>query len=172
MDDSLDIVTVGDPRLNEVTPVDDFALARQGLERLTAKLREIGGAGLAGPQLGIPLAIAAVEVRRTPMFPTRPESGLLWLINPRVVETAESTNDDWEACFSVPEIIGLVPRAASVTVEYADVDSQPRRERYEGYVARVIQHEIDHLNGREYLTRMHDMSTISTQTNFMKRVNQ
>lgn len=161
------IVTVGDPRL--IVPCAPAGQADVGpmLDRLAAVLRELVGAGLAAPQIGEPLRVAVVEVRRTPTFPDRPETGLIELVDPVVVERSDDVLVDTEGCFSVPGYVGRVPRAASVTIENTLRDGSRVTQVYEGYVARVVQHEIDHLDGRTYLHRMTDLTTFATTENWL-----
>ena len=127
-----------------------------------------GGAGLAAPQIAAPVKLIVVEVRKTDVFPDRPTSPLLQMINPVVVEQSGTTEIGWEGCFSVPGLMGLVPRAETITVGYTAVDGASVTEQYSGYLARVIQHEIDHLNGVEFVDRMTTMESLTTVTNYVE----
>ncbi len=162
------IVTIGDPRLKQQTA--RAADARDVLELLAAmtdRLRGLNGAGLAAPQVGAPVRVVVVEVRRTDVFPDRPETPLLQMVNPVITDRSESGLTDWEGCFSVPGLMGRVPRAENVTVEYTTPEGRQVAEGYGGYAARVIQHEIDHLDGTEFLDRMPSMKTITTVQNYL-----
>jgi peptide deformylase len=75
---------------------------------------------------------------------------------------------EYEGCFSVPGYVGLVPRYKKLQVSWTEPDGASRVEMLEGYIARVIQHELDHLNGMLYLDRMPDMATFSTRENYMR----
>ena len=165
-----EVVTVGDPRLR--APVERFAVVAAVADRvdaMVALLREMRGAGLAAPQVGWSAAAAVVEVRKTEAFPARPESPLFVLLNPEIVESfGGDLVEDWEGCFSVPGLMGRVPRASSVTVRYANRDGQNRTETFEGYVARVVQHELDHLEGKIFLDRMVSMASLSTIANWQR----
>ena len=81
------------------------------------RLRELNGAGLAAPQIGASVKVIVVEVRKTDVFPHRPASPLLQMINPVIVEQSDATETGWEGCFSVPGLMGLVPRAEAITVK-------------------------------------------------------
>lgn len=162
-----DVVTVGDPRLRAPTAPVDAASARDLLGTLTARLRELNGAGLAAPQLGVSVRAAIIEVRRTDVFPDRPETGLIQILNPTVLERSAETVLDWEGCFSVPGYLGLVPRSESITVRYTDESGQTLTREVTGYAARVFQHEIDHLDGLVYLDRMPDLSSLTTTQNYL-----
>ncbi|MGH3771913.1 MAG: peptide deformylase [Pseudonocardiaceae bacterium] len=164
-----DVVTIGDPRLKaETRAVDHVDDATEILARMVSRLRELNGAGLAAPQIGASVRVIVVEVRKTDVFPDRPTSPLLQMINPVIVEKSGTTETGWEGCFSVPGFMGLVPRAETVTVEYTTAEGTDVTERYSGYVARVIQHEIDHLNGVEFIDRMTSMESLTTVTNYLE----
>jgi peptide deformylase len=90
------------------------------------------------------------------------------MINPVIVEQSETANTDWEGCFSVPGFMGLVPRAETITVQYISAGGADVTALYSGYVARVIQHEIDHLNGVEFVDRMTSMESLTTVTNYLE----
>jgi peptide deformylase len=162
------IVTIGDPRLKRATAGagNPREVARL-LAAMVGRLRGLNGAGLAAPQIGAAVRMVVVEVRRTDVFPDRPETPLLKMVNPVIAWRSESELTDWEGCFSVPGLMGQVPRAERVTVAYATPDSRQVTEDYEGYAARVIQHEVDHLDGIEFLDRMRSMETITTVQNYL-----
>lgn len=163
-----DVVTIGDPRLKaETQAVDHVDDAAELLARMVNRLRELNGAGLAAPQIGASVKVIVIEVRKTDVFPDRPTSPLLQMINPVIVEKSGMAEIGWEGCFSVPGLMGLVSRAGTVTVEYTSAEGTDVTERYSGYVARVIQHEIDHLNGVEFVDRMTSMESLTTVTNYV-----
>ena len=102
-----DIVTVGDPALRRpVEPVSDIAEGRAKLDEMIALLRELKGAGLAAPQVGWPAAAVVVEVRKTAVFPDRPESPLYVMVNPSIESGSDEIEENWEGCFSVPGFDG------------------------------------------------------------------
>jgi len=145
------VVTIGDPRLKAETQAIDDHHAADLLAHMVDRLRELNGAGLAAPQISASVKVIVVEVRKTDVFPQRPTSPLLQMINPVVVEQSRTNGTGWEGCFSVPGFMGLVPRASTITVEYISADGNRVKEQYSGYLARVIQHEIDHLDGMSSL---------------------
>lgn len=164
-----DVITIGDPRLKaETHAIGNIHDAAELLVRMVDRLRELNGAGLAAPQIGASVKVIVVEVRKTDVFPDRPTSPLLQMLNPVIVEQSGTTATDWEGCFSVPGLMGLVARDETITVEYTSEDGTEARERYSGYVARVIQHEIDHLNGVEFVDRMTSMGSLTTVANYLE----
>lgn len=161
------VVTIGDPRLKAPTAAIDAGEAAELLDVLVIRLRELNGAGLAAPQIGVSVRAAIVEVRRTDVFPDRPETDLIQLLNPVIVERSDETTLDWEGCFSVPGYLGVVPRAERITVRYTTETGETVTQDFEGYTARVVQHEIDHLDGLVYLDRMPDMTGLTTAQNYL-----
>jgi len=121
---------------------------------------EYDGVGLAGPQVHESLRLAVLEV---PSSDRRAEGGVPFsvLVNPVVTPLGTEMHDGWEGCLSSPDLRGLVPRFARVRVEAFDREGRPYTLEAEGFQARVIQHECDHLEGRVYLDRMRDMRTLS-----------
>ena len=163
------LVHIGDPIIRAVArPIQAPMQAAKICRVLTEKLWEIRGAGLAAPQIGVPYRIFVFEVKPTELFPDREASPLYTMINPEVEIMYESVIEDWEGCFSVPGFLGLVPRAKAVRVRWTDPDESKREEVFDDYRARVIQHELDHLNGVVYIDRMPDMSTFTTRENYLK----
>lgn len=164
-----DIVTVGDPLLRKQSEaVKDIDQAKLLGERMVSLLRELKGAGLAAPQIGVSDRIVVVEVRKTDLFPDRPESPLYVMINPTIVETPGDVEEGWEGCFSVPGLMGQVPRHKSIIVRYTTPDGSEHQEIFSNYIARVIQHEYDHLEGRIFLDRMRSMSSLTTVANYKR----
>jgi peptide deformylase len=135
---------------------------------MVALLRELKGAGLAAPQVAWPAAAVVVEVRKTAVFPDRPESPLYVMVNPSIESASDEIEEDWEGCFSVPGLMGRVPRHQSVEVAYLDENGQEHEQRFSGYVARVVQHELDHLAGKVFLDRMTSMASITTVANWLR----
>ena len=164
-----EIVLLGDPVLRGGGRlVTDFAGTEAVFERLVTLLRELNGAGLAAPQIGIPLAAVVVEVRKTDVFPDRPESPLMRMVNPRIVWDSGDAEPGWEGCFSIPGLMGLVPRATRIEVAYRSPDGTAHTDPCDGYLARVVQHEIDHLNGVVFLDRMESMDSLTTVANYRR----
>lgn len=163
------VVTIGDPALRRVArTVDDAEGARPLCHTMVQRLRALKGAGLAANQIGEEVAIAVVEVRKTDFFSDRPESPLYVMVNPRIVERFDTLVEDWEGCFSVPGLMGRVPRSELIVVEYQDADGDRHREQLRGYLARVVQHECDHLDGTIFLDRMTSMASITTIANYTR----
>lgn len=131
------------------------------LDDMTDTMREYEGVGLAANQVHEGLKAAVIEVRedasatrKTPAVP------LTFLVNPEIVERSEEMEDGWEGCLSVPGLRGLVPRHLSVRVKALSREGEALDFRAEGFYARIIQHECDHLGGKVYLDRMDGLRTL------------
>lgn len=146
---------------------EDMDEARAVVDKLIVKLRQLRGAGLAAPQIGVPLRIHIIEVQKNELFPNRPEVPLIVMINPEVTFPPCNKLTEWEGCFSVPGYAGRVPRHETAHAKWLDYDGNACEETFHGYPARVVQHEFDHLNGAVYLDRMPDMLTLATTENYM-----
>ncbi len=163
------IVTVGDPRLRTVArPVEDTSQVTDLADAMVRKLRELNGAGLAANQIGEEAAVVVIEVRKTDVFPDRPESPLYVMINPKILDVSDEFVDEWEGCFSVPGLMGKVPRPKSLRVAYYSPDGEKHAESFDGYLARVVQHELSHLEGKDFLDFMPSMESITTVENWLK----
>ena len=140
---------LGDPVLRvkaeEIDAVDDElrALARDMFDTMYDE----DGVGLAGPQVGVGRRIIVVDPREEGAEPVA-------LINPRLVEAAEETDRAEEGCLSIPGLRELVDRAVTVVVDALDLQGEPVRIEAEGLLARILQHEIDHLDGILFLDRV------------------
>ena len=131
-------------------------------------MKEYDGVGLAADQVHESKQIAVLEVAENPRYPDKPKVPLTVLINPKIHPLTEEMEEDWEGCLSIPDLRGKVPRHKSIRVEALDRDGKPLEFTADDFHARVIQHEWDHLNGKVYLDRMHDFSTLTFLTEFAR----
>lgn len=124
-------------------------------------MREYDGVGLAGVQVHEAKQLAVLEVADNPRYPDKPGVPLSVLINPRISPVSEEMEEDWEGCLSVPDLRGKVPRYKTIRVLALDASGTELDFVATGFHARVIQHEWDHLQGKVYLDRMRDLSTLA-----------
>jgi peptide deformylase len=171
----LKIVQVGEPVLRQIArPLlqEEIALAetQQLIVWMHETMRDAPGVGLAAPQVGLPLQLAVIEDRpeyskdiAADRLAERQRQAVPFqvLINPRIVEQSEEQVEFFEGCLSLGGFSALVNRSRQVAVEYWDERGQPRRVEAQGWYARILQHEIDHLNGRLYIDRMESRSFMS-----------
>lgn len=138
------------------------------IDHMIETMREYDGVGLAAPQIHVSKQIAVIEVKQNPRYPGMPEVPLTVLINPRLTERSKKISEGWEGCLSIPDLRGVVPRNASVVCEALDREGKPIKIEADGFFARVIQHEWDHLQGQVYLDRMPHLRTLSHLSEFAR----
>jgi peptide deformylase len=129
---------------------------------------EYDGVGLAAVQVHEARQIAVLEVADNPRYPDKPAVPLTVLINPTVTPLSEEVEEDWEGCLSVPDMRGRVPRYKNIRVRALDARGQEMIFDASGFHARVIQHEWDHLQGKVYLDRMRDLSSLTHLLEFAR----
>ncbi len=155
-----EILKMGDERLLRVAaPVTDFdspALLAL-VEDMFDTMRAANGAGLAAPQIGEDLQLVIFGFDRNERYPEAPPVPLTVLCNPEIVPLDDEMADGWEGCLSVPGLRGVVPRHARIRYRGRDARGQAIEREADGFHARVVQHECDHLIGRLYPTRMRDL---------------
>ena len=141
---------MGDPRLLErAQPVEHFDTPE--LHSLLADMQDtmaaLDGAGLAAPQIGVGLQVVIFGIEQNPRYPDAEEVPRTVLINPTLTPLANDIEDGWEGCLSVPGMRGVVPRYARLRYQGFDQYGQPIDRSVDGFHARVVQHECDHLIG-------------------------
>ena len=157
-----DILKMGDARLlrtaQPVAAFDSDALHLL-ITDLLDTMRAANGAGLAAPQIGVDLQVVIFGSHdRNPRYPDRPVVPPTVLVNPVITPLGDVTEDDWEGCLSVPGMRGVVPRWSRIRYTGFDQYGDPIDREAEGFHARVVQHECDHLWGKLYPMRMTDMT--------------
>jgi peptide deformylase len=133
---------------------------------LTLEHREYG-VGIAAPQLGRSLAISVIDTKPTP---TRPDlvRQKLTIINPEIIKTYGSKTEEWEGCISGTELYAKVPRYKKIRLIWHDEKSQLHEQDFDGFLAHVIQHEVDHLNGILFVDKVKDTSSYMTFREYKK----
>jgi peptide deformylase len=155
-----EILRIGDPRLldrsREVERFGTRELA-QLLEDMRDTMHDADGAGLAAPQIGVPLRVVIFGVEANPRYPDADPVPYTELVNPVLTPLGEEEEDGWEGCLSVPGLRGVVPRFTRLRYEGFDPQGKAIRREVSGFHARVVQHETDHLDGILYPQRIRDM---------------
>lgn len=157
-----EILKMGDPRLlrvaQKVEQFDTDALHLLVTDLLDT-MRAANGAGLAAPQIGVDLQVVIFgSDEPNPRYPDRPLVPRTVLVNPTITPLGDDQASDWEGCLSVPGLRGVVPRWARIRYTGWDAFGDPIDRTVEGFHARVVQHECDHLWGKLYPMRMTDFS--------------
>ena len=156
-----EVLRMGNPQLlQRSAPVQGFGTPE--LDALLQDLRDTmvakKGAGLAAPQIGVPLQVVIFGVEHSERYPDAEPVPYTELVNPVLTPLSEAIDEDWEGCLSVPGLRGIVPRYAHLRYEGFDPLGHPIRREVTGFHARVVQHECDHLLGILYPMRMRDLS--------------
>ena len=168
-----DIAKVGNPvlreRLRQVSPDDIETDAFQRfVDDLIATMREANGAGLAAPQVHEPIRVCVLEVTDNPRYPYKPRIPLTVLVNPVLTPVSEATFSNFEGCLSVPDLRGRVERHAEIRVQALDRHGKPIDHVARGITAGTYQHEVDHLDGKLFLDRVSDTTTLCTWKEFRR----
>ena len=157
----LDILKMGDPRLLQVArPVARFNTPelRVLIDDMFDTMDHANGAGLAAPQIGVDLQVVIFGFDRNPRYPDAPNVPKTVLINPVLEPLTDETEDGWEGCLSVPGLRGVVPRFTKLKYTGFVLNGDPIDRIAEGFHARVVQHECDHLLGILYPMRVKDFT--------------
>jgi len=154
------VLRMGDPRLLEpARPVADFDTPE--LHELIADMQDtmtaLNGAGLAAPQIGVGLQVVIFGLDHNPRYPDAEAVPQTVLINPQLTVLDEEMEEGWEGCLSVPGMRGLVPRFRRLRYRGVDAWGNPIDRTVEGFHARVVQHECDHVAGILYPMRIRDL---------------
>jgi peptide deformylase len=157
-----EVLRMGDPRLlQHARPVEAFDTPdlRDLIFDMRDTMAHLNGAGLAAPQIGVPLRVVIFGVSRNPRYPDAEEVPSTVLINPVVRNLDDEMEDGWEGCLSVPGMRGIVPRYRRLHYRGFDERGNAIDRTVDGFHARVVQHECDHLDGILYPMRIRDFST-------------
>jgi peptide deformylase len=157
------VLRMGHPVLREVAaPVARFGTSElRGLVRdMDDTMRALNGAGIAAPQIGVSQRVVIFEVQSNPRYPHAEPVPYTVLVNPELEPIGDAKEDGWEGCLSVPGLRGLVPRFERLRYRGYDLDGRPIERAVSGFHARVVQHEVDHLDGILYPMRIVDLRNL------------
>ena len=155
------VLRMGDPRLLQVSaPVTDFEdiLLKELLSDMRDTMAHLSGAGLAAPQIGVLKRVVIFGVKANARYPDVEEVPDTVLINPVLEPLSDELEEGWEGCLSVPGMRGLVPRYRQLRYRGFDAAGKSFQREVEGFHARVVQHEVDHLDGILYPRRIRDLT--------------
>lgn len=163
---------LGDPilrwRARSVPRVADPRLQRL-IDAMTATMKAVQGVGLAAPQVGHSLRLFIVASHPNPRYPTAPRMNPLVMLNPRLLRSSRRRVRGWEGCLSIPGLRGSVPRSQKVWIEYTSRQGDKVRQALTGFVARIFQHEYDHINGKVFLDRVRSTRNLMTEAEYAKQ---
>ncbi len=166
-----EIAQLGNAVLREqASVVTDFAakVVKQIAADMLLTLSQSNGVGIAAPQISESLSIVIIASRSTARYPLAPEMEPLVMFNPKYSVVDNEVLKDWEGCLSIPGIRALVPRYKVIRVEYNNTEGKLCEIELDDFIARVFQHEYDHLQGVVYLDRVENNRDIICETEFLK----
>jgi len=157
----LQICQLGHPILREkakeIENVNDPAI-QVLIKDMIATCQDVGGVGIAAPQVYQPLRLFIMASKPNARYPNAPHMEPTAIINPVIVSFSDEIEEGWEGCLSIPGIRGLVPRYKSITVRFNNRDGGLEERTFEGFLARIFQHEYDHIEGITFLDRANSKS--------------
>ncbi len=167
------IAQLGNPVLRQQAQIVDNIRddrLQQLIDQLIASVLAANGVGIAAPQVSESYRLFIVASRPNPRYPHAPLMEPTAMINPRIIAHSPEVIQGWEGCLSIPGIRGLVPRYQAVEVEYISRDGQLHRQELTDFVARIFQHEHDHLDGIVFLDRVESMQDLMTEQEYQQRI--
>jgi peptide deformylase len=153
------VLKMGEPLLRQVAlPVSRFDAQLAALVAdMDDTMRHLSGAGIAAPQIGVSARVVIFELRDNPRYPHIGPVPYTVLVNPTLTPLTHEESEGWEGCLSVPGMRGLVARLTRVRYQGFDLNGAPIDRTVEGFHARVVQHEVDHLDGILFPQRVRDL---------------
>jgi len=167
----LEIAQLGNAILrNEALPAENILSEKIQtlIDDMIATVLEVNGVGIAAPQVSESLKIFIIASRPNPRYPYAPSMTPLVMINPVVTGQSQNFIKDWEGCLSIPGIRGFVPRHSWVKVQYTSRNNRQEETILTDFVARIFQHEYDHIHGLVFLDRMESTKEIIADSEYQK----
>ncbi len=165
------ILEIGDPilrhRSTTIAHVDDIQITK-AIDDLIATTIAANGVGIAAPQTGVSVRLFIVASRPSPRYPTAPSMEPTAMINPRILDRSGELVAGWEGCLSVPGVRGLVPRDRAIEVEYYTRAGERVQQELTGFIARIFQHELDHLDGILFPDRVQATTDLITEAEYLQ----
>jgi peptide deformylase len=173
MSELMPIIQLGNPTLRQkaawVDNIQDEQIQKL-IDDLIDTVGKANGVGIAAPQVAESYRLFIVASRPNPRYPNAPEMEPTAMINPRITAHSTEVVKGWEGCLSVPGIRGLVPRYQSIEVEYTDRYGNLQKQELTDFVARIFQHEYDHLDGIVFVDRLENTLDMITEQEYQQRV--
>ena len=163
------IAQLGEPILRTRAKSVEQVLEREILELIDTLIDTAianKGVGIAAPQISQSYRLFIVASHPSDRYPHAPHMPPTAMINPRILSHGEEVIKDWEGCLSVPDTRGLVPRYKEIKVEYTTTEGETKQEILTDFVARIFQHELDHLDGILFTDRIEDKADLYTEAEY------
>jgi peptide deformylase len=171
MAELLEIAKLGNSILRQIAqPVSNVtdATVQALINSLIATATSANGVGIAAPQVSQSYRLFILASRPNSRYPNAPLMEATAIINPKIVVHSDEVIKGWEGCLSVPGIRGLVPRSRAIAVEYYDRYGNLQHQEFTDFVARIFQHELDHLNGIVFLDRVESDRDLLTEEEYQR----
>ncbi len=165
------IAQLGQPVLRGVSEkiTDPASPAVQALiDDMLLTVADADGVGIAAPQVYEPLSLFIVASHPNPRYPRAPEMEPTVMINPEILWASDEKETGWEGCLSIPGLRGLVPRHLRIGVRYLTRNGEVREEEYADFLARVFQHELDHVRGIVFIDRVENTRELMTEREYLR----
>jgi peptide deformylase len=169
--DLLQVAQLGHPVLRiKAKKIQDVknSLVQKLIEDLIATLMDAEGVGIAASQVHKSLQLFILASHPNPRYPNAPKMKPTPVINPKIISFSKEKKKDWEGCLSIPGIRGLIPRSLSIEVEYFNQNGEKVKKDYQDFIARIFQHEFDHLQGLMFTDRLESSKDIISEKEYQK----
>ena len=140
------------------------------INNMLCTLEDSNGVGLAAPQISQSLCVLVIASKPNSRYPDAPAMEPVVMINPKFKPLSQVQEKDWEGCLSIPGIRALVPRYQKIIVDYQDENANRKELELNGFIARIFQHEYDHLQGLVYLDRVENNCDIISESEYFKLI--
>lgn len=173
MAEILEIIQLGNPILRAPSQlIDNIGDQRiqKLIDDLIATVGQANGVGIAAPQVAQSYQLFIVASRPNLRYPNAPTMEPTAMINPKIIAHSTQMVKGWEGCLSIPEIRGYVARYEAIEIEYTDRNGKLQKQELTHFVARIFQHEYDHLNGIVFLDRLESTQDIITEQEYQKQI--
>lgn len=140
------------------------------IDNLIHTAQNANGVGIAAPQVAQSYRLLIVASRPSARYPQAPTMEPTAMINPQIIARSNDVVKDWEGCLSIPGIRGLVPRSQAIEIEYTARDGKLHRQELRDFVARIFQHEYDHLDGIVFLDRVENAQELMAEEEYQEQI--
>ena len=140
------------------------------IDNMIGTCLDVNGVGIAAPQVYKPVRLFIVASQPNSRYPDAPKMKPLAIINPRIIAFSKTSIEGWEGCLSVPSIRGFVARHSYIAVEYTTREGKKAKKTFKGFVARIFQHEYDHIEGKVFLDRVQSTKNLISEKEYQKMI--
>lgn len=138
------------------------------IDDMISTVQEVDGVGIAAPQVYQSLQVFIVASHPSSRYPKAPRVRPFAVINPVIIEKSSEKEKDWEGCLSIPGIRGLVPRNTALKIKYFTRAGKEREQEFQDFLARIFQHEYDHLEGKVFIDRLETTKDVITEKEYQR----